>query len=84
MVRTQISLTSEDHRRAKARAAELGVSLAEYLRRLVASDLGEPRARADVTRLFALGESGLADVSSNHDAHVAEAIEAHLELEPRR
>jgi hypothetical protein len=74
MVRTQISLSTEDHRRAKERSAELGVSLAEYLRRLVASDLGEPRAKADVTRLFNLGESGYTDVSIDHDAHLAEII----------
>jgi hypothetical protein len=74
MVRTQISLSAEDHRRAKERAAELGVSLAEYLRRLVASDLGEPRAKADVTRLFNLGESGYTDVAIDHDAHLAEII----------
>ena len=84
MVRTQISLSAEDHRRAKERAAEAGISLSEYLRRLVARDLGEPRPKADVSRLFALGESGLTDVSSNHDAYVAEAIEAHFGLEPRQ
>jgi hypothetical protein len=84
MVRTQISLPTDDHRRAKERAAEQGVSLAEYFRRLVTRDLGESGAEADVTRLFNLGESGYTDVSTNHHAHVAEAIEAYHGLEPRR
>lgn len=74
MVRTQISLPAEDHRRAKARAAEHGVSLAEYIRQLVARDLGEPRVKADVTRLFNLGASDYTDVAANHDAHLAEII----------
>lgn len=76
MVRTQISLPAEDHRRAKERAAQRGVSLAEYFRQLVTRDLGESGAKADVTRLFNLGESGYTDVSTNHHAHVAEALEA--------
>jgi len=74
MVRTQISLSAADHRRAKARAAEQGVSLAEYLRRLLARDLGEGRPKADVTRLFDLGKSDDPDVAIDHDAHLAEII----------
>jgi hypothetical protein len=76
LVRTQISLPPDDHRRAKERAAELGVSLAEYIRKLIARDLDEPPAKADVTALFNLGSSGYTDVARNHDAHVAEALEA--------
>lgn len=74
MVRTQISLPAEDHRRAKRRAAELGLSLAEYVRRVVARDLGTAAPPGDVTALFALGDSGRADVSENKDAEVAEAM----------
>jgi len=74
LVRTQISLPADDHRRAKERAAEQGVSLAEYIRRLVVRDLGSVARKADVTRLFDLGESGYDDVAVNHDAHLAEII----------
>jgi hypothetical protein len=81
MVRTQISLSAEDHRRAKARAAERGVSLAEYIRQLVAGDLDEPRAKGDITRLFALGESSDSNVSENIHSYVGEAIGAR---HPRR
>ena len=74
MVRTQISLPAEDHRRAKERAAEQGVSLAEYFRQLVVRDLGPSGGKADVTRLFALGESDYDDVARNHDAHLADIV----------
>jgi plasmid stability protein len=73
--RTQISLPPEDHRRARARAAELGISLAEYIRRLVARDLHGEREPAPVSALFDLGSSGRgADVSRHKDAYVGEAL----------
>lgn len=76
MVRTQITLDSEDHRRAKQRAAQLGISLAEYLRRLVSDDLGAARPRGDVSQLFDLGGSGGSDIASHKDEYVGEAIES--------
>jgi len=76
MQRTQILLTPDDHRRARRRAAELGISLAEYIRRLVERDLRGPIPEADVASLFALGRSGGSDVAANKDAYVAEAVEA--------
>lgn len=76
MVRTQISLGVESHRHAKRRAAELGVSLSEYIRQLVARDLGELAPAGDVTRLFGLGESGHGDVASDIHPHVAAAVQA--------
>ena len=74
MVRTQISLSADDHRRAKRRAADLGVSLAEYVRRAIARDLGAAERPADAAVLFALGDSGRSDVASSKDARVADAI----------
>jgi hypothetical protein len=49
----------EMQRRARAKAAELGISFAEYIRRLVNSDLGESRAkpRPDISMIFNLGRS---------------------------
>jgi hypothetical protein len=44
-------------RRARQRASELGVSLAEYFRRLVARDLMRPQVASDVQRVFELGKS---------------------------
>lgn len=83
LVRTQISLSSDDHRRAKRRASELGISLAEYIRRLIADDLGRAGAAGDVTRLFALGESEFDDVATNVDAHLAEVLEKRFPRDPR-
>jgi hypothetical protein len=76
MSRTQLSLTLEQHRRARRRAEELGISLAEYVRRLVDQDLqGIPRP-ADVSALFDLGRSGGSDIARHKDEHVGEAVEA--------
>jgi len=76
MERTQISLEPTMLRRAKARAAELGISLAEYVRRLLARDLGEPGRNADVTEVFNLGASGGSNVARDKDAMVGEAVSA--------
>jgi hypothetical protein len=43
MIRTQISLEEEAYREAKAEARRRGISLAEFLRRSVAKELGEKR-----------------------------------------
>ena len=56
--RTQITMDRETQRRAQAKAAELGISFAEYVRRLVADDLGQPKPRADISMVFDLGASG--------------------------
>lgn len=74
MSRTQVYLDPELHRRAKAKAAELGISLAEYLRRLVADDLGGESSTADPSAVFDLGDSGGSDVALHRDAYVADAI----------
>jgi hypothetical protein len=77
MVRMQISLPAEEQRRARARAAELGISVAEYVRRLVAHDLGEPGgSAADVRAIFDLGDSGGSNVARRKDEYVGEAVDA--------
>jgi len=76
MVRTQIALDSEDHRRAKRRAAELNISLAEYVRRAVRHDLGEERPTADISAIFGLGASGGSDIAKHKDRYIGEAVEA--------
>ena len=54
----------------------MGISLAEYVRRLVQQDLSGPTIASDPTALFALGDSGGSDVAVSKDAYVAEAIRA--------
>lgn len=77
VVRTQISLDSEAHRKARQRAGELGVSFAEYVRRLVDADLGEPlRAEIDIDAVFDLGHGGDTDVARGKDRLVGESVAA--------
>ncbi len=79
--RTQITLDTEDHRRARRRATELGVSLAEYLRRLVRADLGDQPGRADISAIFGLGDSGGSDIERHKHEYIGDAVEAE---HPRR
>jgi hypothetical protein len=76
MARVQVALSPEEHRRARARAAELGISFAEYVRRLVAQDLGGARATRETDALFDLGDSGGSDVAHSKDEYVGEAVAA--------
>lgn len=75
MSRTQISLEPEVHRRARARASALGISLAEYVRRLVAADLRGVRRASSVEAVFDLGDSGGSDIAREKDAYVGGAFE---------
>jgi hypothetical protein len=76
MARIQVTLSTEDQRRARARATELGISFAEYVRRLVIRDLGETSSDSDPSALFDLGDSGGSDVARDKDRYVGEAVEA--------
>src|SRR6266705_893962 len=73
--RSQITMDPEMQRRAQAKAAELGISFAEYVRRLVADDLGEPRPKADISIVFDLGASGEpTDIARDKDKMIGEAV----------
>ena len=74
MSRTQVTLDQEMQRRARRRASDLGVSLAEYFRRLVARDLAGTQRTANVERIFDLGSSGGSDIAREKDAMVGEAV----------
>lgn len=76
MSRTQITLDREMQRRAQQRAAQLGISLAEYIRRLLAKDLGEPKQRHDPSLVFNLGSSGESDVADEKDRMIGQAVAA--------
>jgi hypothetical protein len=85
MARTQITLAPEIHRRARRRASDMGVSLAEYFRRLVQKDLGTQPNTADVTRIFDLGRSaGVSNIAKHKDRMITEAIQADFEKSRRR
>jgi hypothetical protein len=84
MSRTQITLENEVQRRARQRASELGVSLAEYGRRLVVRDLARTEITIAVDRIFDLGSSGGADIARNKDSMIAEAVQAKRRNTQRR
>lgn len=74
MARTQITLDPETRRRARQRAADLGVSFAEYIRQLVEQDLERPTRQADPSAVFDLGRSKGSDVARDKDDMLGEAV----------
>ena len=63
-MRTQIALSAEQHARVRRKATELGISMAEYIRRLVDQDLATARTHADLSSITALFDSGGSDIAS--------------------
>jgi hypothetical protein len=62
-------------RRAHAKAAALGISFAEYVRRLLAQDLGEAKRKVDVSLVFDLVDEGpRTNIARDKDKMVAEAV----------
>lgn len=76
MTRTQLSFETENLKLARVRAEQLGISLAEYVRRLVAEDLGESRCGPGAGAVFDLGTSAGSDVATDKARMVAEAFGA--------
>jgi hypothetical protein len=74
MARTQVTLEGEIQRRARRRANDLGISFAEYVRRLVARDLEVPQIKADPSAVFDLGRSDGSDIAKHKDQMIAEAF----------
>jgi hypothetical protein len=73
--RRQITMDPEMQRRAQAKAAELGISFAEYVRRVVARDLGEAKPKADISMIFDLIKDGPpTDIARDKDKLVGEAV----------
>jgi hypothetical protein len=69
----------EMQRRAQARAAELGISIAEYVRRLVAEDLGKQKPKTDISSIFSsifdLAASGEpTNIARDKDKMIGEAV----------
>jgi hypothetical protein len=87
-VRSRITMDPEMQRRAHAKAAELGISFAEYVRRLVARDLDEiaPEPKADISIFFDLIDEGPpTDIARDKDKMIGEAVwEEYLDETGRR
>jgi hypothetical protein len=65
----------ETQRRARAKAAELGISFAEYIRRLVDNDLGDPKPTFDITQMFDLVKEGPpTNIARDKDKLIGEAV----------
>lgn len=76
-MRTQIALEPEQHARVKLKAASLGITMAEYVRRLVDRDLGQAGTGADISAIVGIGRSGGSDIASEGTAAAAaEAVAA--------
>ena len=75
-MRTQIDLESEQHALVKRKAADLGISMAEYIRRLVERDLGQAGPSSDISAIFGIGDSGGSDIAVDRKGATAEAIAA--------
>jgi hypothetical protein len=76
MARTQICLDSELQRGAREKANALGISLAEYVRRLIDRDIGTRRLTVSPSNVFDLGSSGGSNVARNKKAMLGEAVAA--------
>ena len=73
--RTQITLDPDTQRRAQLKAAELGISFAEYVRRLLADDLGLSKRKAPISTIFDLGASANpTDVARDKHKMLDEAV----------
>jgi hypothetical protein len=76
--RTQITLDDDLQRRARHKAESLDISFAEYIRRIVARDLGKTPKRPAVSTIFDLGKSvETTDVADDKDRMLAKAIDGH-------
>lgn len=72
-------------RRAQARANELGISFAEYIRRLLANDLGEPKRRTSISLMFNLVDEGPdTDIARDKDKMIGRAVLDEHKEETRR
>jgi hypothetical protein len=73
--RSQITMDPEMLRRARAKAAVLGISFAEYVRRLVAQDIGELKQKTDISVLFDLIDEGPpTNVARDKDRMIGQAV----------
>lgn len=70
MIRTQISLDEEAYREAKQEARQQGISLAEFLRRLVAAGIRHRRTKRPWMRHAGALASGDCEASQSVDAVV--------------
>jgi len=73
--RVQITVDPDVAHRAQERARARGLSFAEYVRRLIDKDLGEPEASADPRVIFDLVTAGeRTDIARDKDRLIGDAV----------
>jgi hypothetical protein len=73
--RTQITLDPEMQKRAQAKASALGISFAEYVRRLVTRDLSDTIREVDISAVFDLVDEGPeTNIARDKDKMIGEAV----------
>jgi hypothetical protein len=79
--RIQVTMEPELQRRATAKADELGISFAEYVRRLVEQDLGESKRKTDISVLFDLVRTAApTNIARDKQKMIGQAVwEEHLQ-----
>ena len=70
-----IVLPDHHHAEAKRKAAREGISLSEYIRRLVARDLEPEAPVSDPSVIFGLFDSGGSNIADGKQAMISEAID---------
>lgn len=67
---------SVQHARAKRRAAELGISLADYIQRLPNRDLATTEAEADLASIIGMFASGESDIANQRSDAIRATVAA--------
>ncbi len=83
MVRTQISLDDADLQLAKRRAGELGISLAELIRRALRKELGTAEKPNGISAIFGMITGPVANTGTSIDEDVADHLDEEHEHELR-
>ena len=83
-MRTMIVLPGHHHAEAKRKAARDGISLSEYIRRLVACDLEPAESASDPSVIFGLFDSGGSRIADGKQAMISEAIDKQFSAKGER
>lgn len=73
-MRTQIALDADQHAMAMQKAASLGITMAECIRRLVDRDLAGAAPETSPSAIVGQGRSGGSDIAREGSTAVAHAI----------
>ena len=77
-MRTVITLPDHVHARAKQRAADLGISFAEFIRRLLDRELATPAPQAGIDSICGMVAGAPFDMARDGKQVIAEARHAEL------